>query len=280
MYNQFKTVILLGALTTILLLIGSFFGNGGLFIAFLFALIMNVGSYFFSHKIVLAMYRAKEASQKQYPRLYHMVEKLSKEAKIPEPKIYIIPTQTSNAFATGRNPEHAVVAVTEGIMHLLSEHELEGVLAHELAHIKNRDILITTIAATIASVISYIAFTARYAALFGGVGRDRDSSNIVELLFLALVAPIAALIIQLAISRSREYLADASGARFIKNGKPLASALKKLEDHARSHPLHFGSPSTASLFIVNPFSGRAFMSLFSTHPPMEMRIQKLEMMKF
>ena len=279
MYNQLKTLLLLGILTSILLLLGSFFGNGGLFIGLIFALLMNVGSYFFSHKIVLAMYRAKEVSKTQQPVLHEIVEKLSKQAQIPKPKIFLIPTQSSNAFATGRNPKNAVVAATEGIMKLLSRHELEGVLAHEIAHIKNRDILIITIAATIASVISYLSYTARFAGLFGG-NRDNGSHNIIELVLLSIIAPLSALIVQLAISRSREYLADESGARFISNGRPLAQALYKLETESKRRPLRFGNQATASLFIVNPFSGRAFMNIFSTHPPIEERIKKLDGMKF
>ncbi len=279
MNNQLKTVILLGILTGILLLIGNFFGRAGLLTALIFSLLMNLLSYFYSHKIVLFMYRAKEANKKQYPKLHEIVEKISKHANIPKPKIFIIPSTAANAFATGRNPKNAVVAVTEGIMKLLEKDELEGVLAHEIAHIKNRDILITTIAATIASVISYLAYMARFAAIFGN-SRDNNNSSIIEMLFLAILAPITALIIQLAISRSREYLADKSGASFIKTGKPLATALRKLELNAKHHPLNFGNTSTASLFIVNPFSGRALINLLSTHPPMEERIKKLESYKF
>ena len=277
MLNQLKTVILLGVLTGLLLFIGSFFGQGGLSIGFILAILMNLGSYFFSAKIVLAMYKAKEAQKAHYKELHEIVEKVSKEAGIPKPKIFIIPTNTSNAFATGRNPKNAVVAVTQGIMNLLSKHELEGVLAHEIAHVKNRDILISTIAVTIASVISYAAFFARFVPLGN---RDNNGPNVIQLLLLAIIAPIAATIIQLAISRSREFLADESGATFIKTGKPLANALRKLESESKRNPLRFGNPSTASLFIVNPFSGRSFINLLSTHPPMEERIKKLEAMKF
>ena len=277
MNNQLKTILLLAALTSILLFIGSFFGRGGLLIGFIFALLMNVGSYFFSDKLVLAMYRARDAPQTHYADLHRSVEKIAQEAGIPKPRIVIIPTPGSNAFATGRNPKHAVVAVTEGIMKLLSKHELEGVLAHEIAHIKNRDILIATIATTLASVISYIS----HFAYFIPLNRDNNGhSNILHLLVLMIVAPIAAMIIQLAISRSREYLADASGAKYIQNGKPLADALRKLELDSKRRPLLFGNEATASLFIVNPFSGRAFINLFSTHPPMHVRIQKFDALRF
>ena len=279
MSNQLKTFILLGILTGILLFIGSFFGKSGLTTAFAFSILMNFGSYFFSHKIVLAMYRAKEVSKSQAPGLHEIVEKISKEAKISKPRVFLIPTNNSNAFATGRNQKNAIIAVTQGILNLLSKEELKGVISHEIAHIKNKDILISTIAATMASIISYIAFMARWTAMFGGY-KDRDSGNIIELLILAIVAPLAALIIQLAISRSREYIADKSGATYIKNGIHLASALKKLESDNKSNPLRFGNQSTASLFIINPFSGRAFINLFSTHPATELRIKKLEEMKF
>jgi heat shock protein HtpX len=279
--NQLKTVALLGVLTAILLLIGGYFGGQqGLTIAFGFAILMNVGSYFWSHKLVLAMYKAKELPQSQAPGIHKIVQEIAKDANIPKPKIYIVHTPHSNAFATGPNPKKAVVAVTDGIVKLLTKEELKGVLAHEISHVKNRDILVSTIAATIASVISYIAFMARWAAIFGGMRGDNDSGNILELLLLAIVAPLAAMIVQLAISRSREYLADERGAKLIGNGKPLASALAKLETASKQLPLGKGAASTGHLFIIKPFRGAGMMNLFSTHPPHHKRIERLNNMKF
>jgi heat shock protein HtpX len=280
--NQFKTLSLLLALTLLLLFVGQFLGGiSGLTVAFVIVLIMNLGSYFFSHKIVLFMYRAKPASESKYAELHKIVKEVSHLAGIPKPKVYIIPTESPNAFATGRNPENGVVACTEGILRLLSKDELKGVLAHEIAHIKNRDILIQTIAATIAGIISYVAMMARWGAIFGGFGGrdDNDNGGFIGFLVLAILAPIMALIIQLAISRSREYLADETGARTIKNSKALADALQKLEKGSHSNPLTFGNNATSSLFIVNPFSARGLLSLLSTHPPMPERIHKLRSMK-
>lgn len=277
MLNQIKTAVLLGALTGILLLIGSFWGQGGVVAAFIFAMLINFGSYWFSDKIVLKIYRAKEAPVSKYPRLYQIINKVAKKAKVPAPKVYIIPTQTPNAFATGRDPKHAAIAVTEGILQLLSEKELEGVIAHEIAHIKNRDILIATIAATIAGAISFIAMLARWSAIFGG---GRRGSRGLELLFLAILAPIIALIIRLAISRSREFLADETGAKTIRESKSLASALRKLELANKVHPLRFGSETTAHMFIVNPFRASLLLKLFSTHPPVDERIKRLNKLKF
>ncbi|MBI4149386.1 zinc metalloprotease HtpX [Candidatus Woesearchaeota archaeon] len=280
--SQFKIVLLLGALTGLLLLVGYLIGGqGGLFIGLVFSLGMNLFSYFFSHKLVLALYRAKPADPKQYAHLHAMVADLSKAAGIPKPKLYIIPASHANAFATGRNPQHAVVAVTEGILKILDKDELKGVLAHELSHVRNRDILIATIAATIAGVISYIAMLARWSALFGFGGRDRDN-NIIELLVLAILTPLIAILIQLAISRSREYLADESGARLMQTGKPLASALQKLEKSTAHNPLPFmgATESTAHLFITNPFRGGAWVHLFLTHPPTKKRVERLEGMRF
>ena len=275
--NQLKTLLLLASLTGILLLIGSFFGRQGLTIAFVFAILMNFGSYFLSDKIVLMMYRAKEANEKEYPELYKTVREVSHLANVPMPKVYLIPTNTPNAFATGRNPKHAVVAVTEGILQLLNKDELMGVIAHEFAHIKNRDILIQTIAATIAAVISYVAFMARWAAIFGGSGRDNEQGgNVLELLALAILAPLTATIIQLAISRSREYLADESGSKFIHTQHGLINALQKLEKGVNHFPLRFGNQQTSSLFIVNPFSGKSLFKLFSTHPSTEDRVKRLK----
>jgi heat shock protein HtpX len=276
--NQIRTVMLLGALTGVLVAIGAYFGN--IYFALVFAIAMNFGSYWFSHKIVLMMYRAKEADVGKYVRLHQLVSEVAKKANVPKPKVYIIPSQNPNAFATGRNPKHAVVAVTSSIMELLNEKELKGVIAHEMAHVKHRDILIASIAATVAGTISMLAFMARWAAIFGGMGRSRDSGNIIELLALAIVAPFIAVVIQLAISRSREYLADESGAKYVGDGKPLASALKKLEAQSKRHPMRFGSPSSAHLFIVNPFSGGAMMKLFSTHPAVDDRVARLNNLKF
>ncbi|MBD3355313.1 M48 family metalloprotease [Candidatus Woesearchaeota archaeon] len=279
MKNQIKTVVLLGALTGLLLGAGQFLGGRqGLFIGLFFALVMNFGSYWFSDKIVLAMYRAKEVKKKDSPKLYNIIKEIAEDAQLPMPKVYIIPTENPNAFATGRNPTHAAVAVTHGILGLLNKEELKGVLAHEMAHVKNRDTLIQAVAATIAGVISYLAFFARFAAIFGG-GRDRDGGEMFQLLALAILTPIIATIIQLAISRSREYLADETGAKTIKNPEALASALEKLHRGTKRNPLRFGSPATSSLFIVNPFSAKGMMNLMSTHPPMEKRVKKLRGME-
>jgi len=278
--NQFKTVVLLGLLAGLLMSVGWLVGGyQGLTIGFAFAIIMNFGTYFFSDRIVLFMYRAKEAKKSEYPELYKMVAEISKMADIPMPKVYIVPTETPNAFATGRNPKHAVVACTNGIMNLLSKEELKGVIAHEISHVKNRDILIQTIAATIAAVISYVAMMARFAAIFGGGRDDRDGGGALEFLLLAIVTPLIAMLLQLAISRSREYLADETGARTIHNPNALASALAKLEEGVKRNPLRFGSPATSSLFIVNPFSAKGLIGLLSTHPPMEERIRRLKGMR-
>jgi heat shock protein HtpX len=278
--NQIKTVILLGLLTGLLLGAGQLLGGRqGLFIGLVFAIAMNFGAYWFSDKIVLMMYKAKEVNENQEPELYSLVKEVSHLASLPFPKIYIIPTENPNAFATGRNPKHAAVAVTSGIMKLLNKDELKGVLAHEMAHVKNRDILVSTIAATIAGVISYLAFIARWGAMFGGFGgRDRDGGNMIELLALAIITPLVATILRLAISRSREYLADETGAKTIHNPYALASALEKLDNGAKRNPLRFGNPSTSNLFIVNPFSAKGLIRLFSTHPPMEERIKRLRSM--
>ncbi|MFH1439341.1 MAG: zinc metalloprotease HtpX [Candidatus Woesearchaeota archaeon] len=277
--NQIKTFILLASLTALLLFVGNMVGGyGGLVIAGIFVVGMNIVTYFFSHKIVLAMYRAKETNEKIHPELIKIVREVSHLAGIPMPKVYIIPSEGSNAFATGRNPQNGVVACTQGIMNLLSKDELKGVIAHEISHIKNRDILIQTVAATIAGVISYVAMMARWSAIFGSFGgRDRDN-NLISLLVLAIITPIIAMLIQLAISRSREYLADESAARILHNPHGLANALEKLEHDAKNHPLRLGSPSTSSLFIVNPFRGGALVNLLSTHPPMKERINKLKNM--
>ena len=284
MFNSFKTAILLSALTALILIIGEVFGGRqGLIIAFIFALIMNGGSYWFSDKIVLSLYRAREIKYEDAPDLHRMVEGLAQQAEIPKPRIYLMPSQNPNAFATGRNPDHAVVAVTEGILRLLNEDELQGVLSHELSHIKNRDILIGSIAATLAGVIMMLASMARWAALFGGLGRDDDDrgGGIIGLIAMSVLAPIAAMLIQFAISRSREYLADETGARVSKNPLGLARALEKLTMASQRIPMEAGPPTaqaTAHMFIVNPFSRRSLMSLFSTHPSTEERIKRLRAM--
>jgi len=284
MFNSFKTAILLGALTGLILIIGQVFGRQqGLIIAFVFALIMNGGSYWFSDKIVLSLYRAQELKHEDAPDLHRMVEKLAQQAEMPKPRIYLIPSQNPNAFATGRNPDHAVVAVTEGILRLLNEDELEGVLSHELSHIKNRDILIGSIAATLAGVVMVLASMARWAALFGGFGRDDDegAGGLIGLIAMSILAPIAAMLIQFAISRSREYLADETGAKVARNPLGLARALEKLTTASKRIPMEAGpatAQATSHLFIVNPFTGKSLMSLFSTHPSAEERIKRLRAM--
>jgi heat shock protein HtpX len=280
--NTLKTGLLLGALTGLLMLIGGWFGGqNGVVIAFLFAMAMNFGSYWFSDKIVLRMYKAQPVSETEAPELYAMVKNLALRAAMPMPRVYIIPEETPNAFATGRNEQHAVVAVTEGILRILGRDELEGVIAHELSHIRNRDILIGSIAATLAGAIVMLANMAQWAAMFGGGRSDDDEgggSNIVGLILMAILAPIAATLIQMAISRSREYLADAGGAKI--SGKPygLAGALEKLSRASQAIPMN-ANPSTAHMFIVNPLTGRSLMNLFSTHPPIEERVARLRSMR-
>ncbi len=275
MLNQLKTGLLLGGLTAIVLLFGSFFGKGGLIIAFLFAIAMNVGSYWFSDRLILTMQRAREVSRKEQPELYRIVEDLAHRAEIPMPRVYIVPDPSPNAFATGRNPQHGVVAVTEGILKLLSADELRGVIAHELSHVRNRDILIQTITATLAGAIMFISQIVQFTAMFGGLGGDDDEGNPLILLAMAITAPIAAMIIQMAISRSREYLADQSGARVAGDPNKLADALEKLDAYSRQVPLKNAHSNTSHLFIVNPFSKKGLANLFSTHPPMDERIQRL-----
>jgi heat shock protein HtpX len=278
--NTIKTTLLLGGLTGLLMLIGGYFGGQqGMVIAFIVALVMNFGSYWFSDKIVLRMYRAQEVSPSQAPELFTLVRNLTLQANLPMPNVYVIPEDTPNAFATGRDENHAVVAVTEGLLRILNREELAGVIAHELAHIKNRDMLISSIAATLAGAIVMLANMAQWAAIFGGGDRDRDDEGggIVGLIVMAILAPLAATIIQMAISRSREYLADAGGAQI--SGKPygLAGALEKLSRAAVAAPMD-ANPSTAHMFIVNPLSGRSLMNLFSTHPPIEERVARLRTM--
>ncbi len=279
--NTLKTGLLLGALTGLLMLIGGYFGGQqGLVIAFIFAMVMNFGSYWFSDKLVLSMYHAQPVSESEAPELYALVKTLALKASLPMPRVYIIPGDTPNAFATGRNEHHAVVAVTEGILRILTREELEGVISHELTHIKQRDILIGSIAATLAGAIVMLANMAQWAAMFGGAGRDDEErgGGIVGLIFMAILAPIAATLIQMAISRSREYLADAGGAKI--SGRPyaLAGALEKLSRASQAIPLE-ANPSTAHMFIVNPLTGRSLMNLFSTHPPIEERIARLKSMR-
>jgi heat shock protein HtpX len=276
MGNTLKTTMLLGLLTGLIVWIGGYIGGqGGMVIAFLFAGIMNFGAYWFSDKIVLRMYRAREVDPTQAPDLYRMVERLAQKAGIPTPKVYVIPNESPNAFATGRNPEHAVVAVTQGILRLMNDEELEGVIAHELGHVKNRDILISSIAATLAGAIMLLASMARWAAIFGGFGRDDDDGGgIFGLLFMAILAPLAAMMIQMAISRTREYKADATAAEVTGTPYGLAHALEKLGKASQRIPME-ANPSTAHMFIVNPLSGRSMMRLFSTHPPLEDRIRRL-----
>jgi len=284
MNNTFKTFILLAGLTALLLVIGqALAGRQGLYFALFMAVIMNFVGYWFSDKIALAMSGAKEVSQDQAPDLHQMVERLSVQAGLPKPRVYVIPQDTPNAFATGRNPEHAAVAVTEGILRILKPQEVEGVLAHELSHIKNRDILISSVAAVIAGAIGQLAWMAQYGAMFGGMGRSDDDEgggggNMIGALLLAILAPMAAMLIQMAISRSREYAADATGAKIIGAGRPLANALLKLEEYNKQMPMQV-NPATAQMYIVNPLSGQSLMRLFSTHPPIEERVARLMAMK-
>ncbi len=275
MANNFKTVLLLGLLTGIILFIGSFWGRQGLTIALMMSIAMNFASYFFSDKIALRMYRAEPVTREQAPQIHRIVDFLCSRAGIPTPKVYLIPDDSPNAFATGRDPQHASVAVTQGALRLLSEDELTGVLAHEISHVKNRDILISSVAATLAGMIMWIANMARFAAFFGG-GRDRDDEGGGALggLVTIIVAPIAAMLIQMWISRTREYQADASGAEIAGSPHGLASALQKLESYSKRIPMQ-ASPNTAHMLIMHPFSGRALMNLFSTHPSTQKRIERL-----
>ncbi|OGC85303.1 MAG: protease HtpX [candidate division Zixibacteria bacterium RBG_16_43_9] len=274
--NTLKTAFFLTLLTLLLIFIGRILGgNSGMVIALIFAAILNLGSYWFSDKIVLGIYRAQKIEEGDNPGLYRIIRRIASQANLPMPKVYIIPTDSPNAFATGRNPEHSAVAVTSGILRILSEEELEGVISHEMSHIKNRDILISSIVATVAGAISMLAQMAQFAAIFGG-GRDEENrGGGLGLLFMAIIAPIAALLIQLAISRSREYQADESGAKISHKPLALAGALKKLSYASQRIPLE-ANPSTAHLFIVNPLTGKGLASLFSTHPPLEERISRLE----
>jgi heat shock protein HtpX len=282
--NTFRTTILLAVLTALLVWIGDMLGGSqGAVIALIIAGGMNFFSYWFSDKIVVKMYGGQEVTPQDDPQLYGLVQELAQRANLPMPKVYVLPQETPNAFATGRNPEHAAVAVTAGIQRILNRRELGGVLAHELSHVKNRDILVSTIAATLAGAISYMAQMAQWAMIFGG-GRDRDQEGgggILGLIVMMIVAPLAAMLIQMAVSRSREYGADAGGAQITGDPLALASALKKLHMGSQAIPLHT-SPATANatahMFIVNPLTGGGLAALFSTHPPMEERIRRLEAM--
>ena len=280
MSNVFKTAILLALLTAMLVLLGGAVGGRqGMLVAFFIALVMNFVSYWWSDKIVLRMYGAQEISEAQAPGLYAMVHRLASKAGIPMPRVYLIPSDQPNAFATGRNPEHAVVAVTEGIMRILDDDELEGVLAHEISHVTNRDVLIGTIAATLAGAITYLAHMAQFAAFFGGGRRDDDDApSPIVMILMAVVAPIAAMLVQLAVSRSREFGADASGARLAGRTWGLSKALEKLDMAAQQVPMQ-ANPATAHMFIVNPLTGASFSRLFSTHPPTEERIARLRAMR-
>jgi heat shock protein HtpX len=278
MENQLRTTVLLAAMTAVIMWVGNMLGGrSGMMIALVFAGGMNFFSYWYSDKLVLKMYKAREATPEEAPMVYRMVDVLSKEAGLPMPKVYIIPQDSPNAFATGRNPENAVVAVTEGLLRTMNPDELAGVLAHELGHVKNRDILIGTIAATMAGAIMMIANMAKWSAIFGGFrGSDEEGGGggAIGLIAMAIIAPIAAMLIQMAISRSREYLADSTAAKITGNSEGLASALEKLGAYSRQIPMQ-AQPATAHMFIMNPLSGASLMNLFSTHPPIEERVARL-----
>jgi heat shock protein HtpX len=281
--NLLKITFLLTCLTLLLVAMGSAIGGqSGMFIAFGLACGMNFFSYWYSDKIILKMYKAREVSETESSAFYGMVRRLARQANMPMPKVYIIPSEGPNAFATGRNPQNAAVAATEGILRILSPEELEGVMAHELAHVQNRDTLISTIAATFAGAISMLGSMLQWAAIFGtGRGEEEEGGgSLMGSLAMAIIAPMAAMLIQMAISRSREYHADASGARICGNPLALAGALRKLQQAATMMPMQEATPSTSHLFIVNPLAGASLLKLFSTHPPMEERIARLEAMTF
>jgi heat shock protein HtpX len=275
MTSQFKTLLLLALLSGLLIFIGGAIGGqNGVLLAFAVALLMNFGSYWFSDKIVLSMYKAKELDPGDSPMLHKMVEELAHNAGVPKPRIFVVPDEAPNAFATGRNPEHAVVAVTQGILRLLKPEELRGVLAHEIAHIAHRDILIQSVAAILGSTLVFLANMARFGAMFGGRSRE-NGGNPLALLLMSILAPIAAALIQFAISRSREYLADAGGAQYSHRPQDLASALNKLQSYSQKIPMTKQSGATAHMFIVNPLTSKSMQALFSTHPPIEERIHRL-----
>ena len=277
--NTIKTIALMVGLTVLLVAVGGIWGRNGMMLFFVIAMVMNLVNYWFSDKIVLAMYGAKEVTEREAPVLYSVTRELASRGQMPMPKVYVIPSGALNAFATGRNPKHAAVAATEGILQALTREELTGVMAHELSHVHNRDILIGTVAAAIAGAISMIANIAQWGLIFGGYGgrRDNDRGGGLGTILMIILAPIAALLIQMAISRSREYQADASGARLCGNPRALASALRKLQMGAVRAPME-ANPATAHMFIVNPLRGGSIRNWFSTHPPMEERISRLESM--
>ncbi len=275
MGNGIKTTILLTLLTVFILWIGNLLGGrSGMIIALFLAGGVNLFSYWFSDKVVLKMYKAREVTQNDAPELYNIVQELARNAHLPMPKIFIIPQEAPNAFATGRNPNHAVVAVTDGLLNIMERDEIRGVLAHELAHVKNRDTLISTIAATLAGAVMILASIARWSVFFGGSDDDEGGLGIIGLIVMSILAPIAAMLIQMAISRSREYAADESGSRFSRHPEALASALEKIGRYSQQGQLN-ADPATAHMFIVNPLSGQKLASLFSTHPPLEERIARL-----
>ncbi len=274
--NQVKTIVLLGGLSALLVGVGALFGSGAFYGAIALAALLNVGAYFFSDRLVLRMYGAAEVGPDAAPRLHRIVDDLVARANMPKPRVFVIPAAYANAFATGRNPQHGAVAVTQGLMDLLTEHELRGVLAHELAHIKNRDILVSTIAAVVAAAIGYLAQALSFAAFFGSSSEEEhEGGGGASALLVALVAPVAATLIQLGVSRAREYMADDTGARICGDPEALAAALDKLESRATREPSQL-EPATASLFIVNPLAGgERLMRWFSTHPPMQERVRRL-----
>ncbi|SPD73901.1 Protease HtpX homolog [uncultured Desulfobacterium sp.] len=277
MGNWFKTAILLGVMTALIVFIGNLLGGRqGMIIAFIIAMGMNFFSYWYSDRIVLRMYRAREVSPDQSPEIYGLVADIAQRAGLPMPRIYIIPEDSPNAFATGRNPEHAVVAVTQGLIKLMSREEIRGVISHEMAHIKNRDILIGSIAATMAGAVMILANMAQWTAFFGGRSDDEEGGGLgaIGMIIMAIVAPVAAMLVQMAISRSREYHADATGASFAGQSQGLANALEKLGAYSKRIPMH-SSPQTSHMFIINPLSAGGIMNLFSTHPPLEERIARL-----
>ncbi|NDY42638.1 zinc metalloprotease HtpX [Dissulfurirhabdus thermomarina] len=278
MKNMLKTTILMAVLTGLFLVVGDLIGGrGGVAVALVMAAVMNLGAYWFSDRLALAMAGARPVSEAEAPELHAVVADLARRAGIPKPRVYVTPDETPNAFATGRNPAHAAVAVTRGLLRLLDRRELEGVLAHELGHVRNRDILISSIAAVLAGAISYLATMAQWSLMFGGLSRDDDDGGVlgfVGLLVTIVVAPLAAMLVQMAISRSREYQADATGARIAGTPEGLASALAKLEEWNRRLPMRV-NPAAAQMYIVNPLSGRSFEGLFQTHPPIRERIRRL-----
>lgn len=278
--NTMKTWLLMTVLTILLVLLGNTVGGSqGMIIALIFAIGMNFFSYWYSDKIILKLYRAEEVNESHNPELLSMVRSISTRAQLPMPKVYLIPSDSPNAFATGRNPEHAVIGVTAGLLNLLSRDELEGVLAHEMAHIKNRDILLGAIVASLAGAVSMLGSIIKWGAIFGGFNRDdNEEGSPIVAIAMAIIAPIVALLIQMAISRSREYLADKEGARLAGNPKKLSNALKRLHNGVQMSPMSEAGPATSHMFIVNPFTGKGMLALLSTHPPIEERIARLESM--